>query len=214
MFFYLLCCGARQTKEQITAALWPDLSPAKASSNFHINLYRARRAIFPGVFTLEQGQYKLNPHLNIWFDVAEFERLLSRAGGLPHGSKKVANLEQAVELYRGPFMGEFYSEWTEMRRRELEDKYLRAISLLANFYGNEGKYDRAIALLEKFIVIDPYHDEVYCQLIEWHLAIGGKISARRICKQYLVTVASEMEFVPSARMRDLCKRILTVKETG
>ena len=65
MFFCMLCCGTGQTKEQITAALWPDLSPAKGTSNFHINLYRARRAVFPGIFTLEQGRYKLNPDLNI-----------------------------------------------------------------------------------------------------------------------------------------------------
>lgn len=215
MFFYMLCCGTGQTKEQITAALWPDLSPAKASSNFHINLYRARRAIFPGIFTLEQGRYKLNPDLNIRFDVADFESLLSQAEKLPSGSKaRVDDLERAIELYKGPFTEEFYSEWTEMQRRELEDKYLRGISLLANFYGNEGKYDRAIALLKKFIVIDPYHDEVYCQLIEWYLAVGDKISARRICKQYLVTVASEMEFVPSARMEELHKRILIGKETA
>ncbi len=208
LFFYLLCCGTGRTKEIITAALWPDLSPAKASSNFQINLYRARRAIFPGVFTLEYGQYKLNPDLNIWFDVAEFERLLSRAESLPYSSKaRVANLERATELYRGHFMVEFYSEWTEMRRRELEDKYLKALSLLANLNGDKGKHDKAITLLEKLIAIDPYHDEVYCQVIEWHLAEGDKVSALRTYKRYLYTVASEIGFDPPARMRDLYKRI-------
>ena len=214
MFFYLLCCGAGQTKEQITAALWPDLSPAKASSNFHINLYRARRAIFPGIFTLEQGQYELNSDLNIWFDVAEFENLLSRAESLPHGSKKVANLEQAVELYRGPFLGEFYSEWTEMRRHQLEDKYLKVLSLLANFNADRGRYNKAIALLEKFIAIDPYHDEVHCQLMGWHLAAGDKVSALRIYTRYLDTVASELESPSPTQMRELHKRMLMGKETG
>jgi len=210
IFFYLLCCGTGQMKEQITAALWPDLSPAKATSNFHINLYRARRAIFPGVFMLEQGQYKINPDLNIWFDVVEFESLLNRAEDLPRGSKaKAANLEQAVELYRGPFMEEFYGEWTEMRRRELENKYLKTLSLLANLNGDRGKHDKAIALLEKLIAIDPYHDEVYCQLMEWHLATGDKVSALRIYKRYLDTVTSELEFDPPAQIRELRKRILT-----
>ncbi len=215
MFFYLLCCGTGQTKEQITAALWPDLSPAKATSNFHINLYRARRAVFPGIFMLEQGQYKLNPDVNIWFDVAEFEYLLSQAESLPHSSKaRVATLEQAVELYRRPFLQEFYGEWTEMRRRELEDKYLKVLSFLASFNGHSGGYDKAIAFLEKFITIDPYQDEVYCQLMEWHLALGDKVSASRIYKRYLDTVAGELEFAPPARIQDLHKRILTGKETG
>ena len=215
MFCYLLCCGTGRTKEQVTSALWPDLSPAKATSNFHINLYRARRAIFPGVFTLEHGQYRINPDLNIRFDAVEFERLLNRAEDLPRSSKaRSANLEQAVELYRGPFMEEFYSEWTEIRRRELEDKYLKALSLLANFNSDRGKHDKAIAFLEKLIAIDPYHDEVYCQLMEWHLAAGDKVSALRTYNRYLDTVASEMELTPPAQMRELHKRILTGKETG
>ncbi len=214
MFFYVLCCGTRQTKERITAALWPDLSPAKATSNFHINLYRVRRAIFPGIFTLEQGQYELNPDLNIWFDVAEFEGLLSRVENLPPDSQaRATNLERAVDLYRGPFVEEFYSEWTEIRRRELEDKYLKALSLLAISYANKGKYDRAIALLKKFIAIDPYQDEVYCQIMEWHLAVGDRVSALRIYKRYLDTIASEMGFTPSSRMQELHKRILIDKET-
>ncbi len=215
MFFYLLCRGIGQRREQVTAALWPDLSSAKATSNFHINLYRARRAVSPGIFTLEQGRYKLNPDLNIWFDVAEFEGLLSEAENLPAGSEaRTANLERAVELYRGPFMEEFYSEWAEMRRRELEDKYLKALSLLANSYGDKGEYDRAIALLEKFIAIDLYQDEIYCQIMEWHLAVGDKVSASRTYKRYFDTVADEMELVPPARMLELHKRILMGKETA
>ena len=178
------------------------------TSNFHINLYRARRAVFPGIFTLEQGRYKLNPDVNIWFDVAEFEDLLNRAKNLPPGSKaRAANLERAIELYRESFMEEFYSEWTEMRRREFEDKYLKALSLLTSFYGDTGEYDRAIALLEKFIAIDPYQDEIYCQIMEWYLVIGDKVSALRTYKRYIDTVASEKEFTPSARIRELHKRI-------
>ncbi len=215
LFFYMLCCGAGQAKEQITAALWPDLSPAKSTSNFHINLYRARRAVFPGIFTLEQGRYKLNPTLDIWFDVVEFESLLSRAGKQPLGSKaRVANLERTLELYRGPFIGEFYSDWTEVRRRELEDKYLKTLSLLASFYGDQRKYDRAIALLEKIIAIDAYQDEIYCQIIEWYLAEGDKVSALRTYKRYFDISTGEMELTISARMQELHKRILIGKETA
>jgi len=212
IFFYLLCCGTGQTKEQITAVLWPDLSPAKATSNFHINLYRARRAIFPGVFTLEHGQYRINPHLNIWFDVAEFKHLFSQAERLPYGSKTwVANLEQAVKLYRGSFMKEFYSEWTEMQRRELEDKYLKALLLLASFNSDRGKYDTAITLLEKIIAIDPYNDEAYYQVMERHLSVGDKFSALRIYERYLNTVADELEVAPSTRIRNLHRHILASK---
>jgi DNA-binding SARP family transcriptional activator len=213
IFFYMLYCGAGQTKEQIIAALWPDLPPAKGTSNFHINVYRARRAVFPGIFTLEQGRYKLNPDLNIWFDVTEFEGLLKRAEDLPPDSEaRATNLERAIQLYRGAFLEEFYSEWTQTHRRQLEDKYLKALSSLAGFYANKGRYEEAIALLQRFIAIDPYQDEVYFQIMEWHLAAGDRTSALRIYKQYLDSVATEVGFVPSARLKALHSRMSQGKE--
>ncbi len=47
MFFYLVYCDVAQTKEQIAAALWPDLPPARSTSNFHISLFRARHTLVP-----------------------------------------------------------------------------------------------------------------------------------------------------------------------
>jgi DNA-binding SARP family transcriptional activator len=211
----MLCCGNRQTKERITAALWPDLPPAKATSNFHINLYRARRAVFPGIFTLENGQYGLNSDINIWFDVEEYENLFSQVEELPPNSEtRVANLERVAELYRGSFMEDFYTEWTETQRRYLEDKYLKTLSLLANSYADKGKYDKAIDLLKKYIAIDPYQEEVYCQIIEWHLVVGDRISALQTYKRCLDIVGSEAEFIPYSRIEELHKNILTPEDMG
>ena len=132
----------------------------------------------------------------------------------PDSQARATNLERAIELYRGPFLEEFYNEWTEMRRRELEDKYLKVLSLLASFYGDQGKYDRAIALLEKSVAIDPYQDEVYCQIMEWQLTVGERASAFRTYKRYLDTVCSEMESAPSVQMQELHKRISIGKKTA
>jgi len=208
LFFYLLTHSTGQTKEQITGALWPDLAPAKATSNFHINLYRARRAISPSIFLIEEGRYKVNPHLNIWFDVAEFDSLLSQAENRLRGSKtKLANLEQAIEIYRGPFMKEFYGEWIELLRRELEDKYLRALSLLVSLKADRGEHEVAIVLLKKYLTIDPYHDEIYCQIMEQYLALEDKASALRTYKRYIDGVANELRVSPPARMEELHKRM-------
>lgn len=205
LFFYLLDCGTGQTKEEITASLWPDLSPARVNSNFHINLYRVRRATSPGIFERAQGQYRISPRINIWYDVAEFEHLLKPLSHDRRGDMNI--LEQAVNQYQGHFMGGFYSEWIEMRRRQLEDKYLKALSSLAEASGSSGDYDKAAALLEKFIAIDPYHDEVHCQLIEHYLARGDKVSAFRSYERYFNTVTPELEVAPPSRMRQLGKRI-------
>jgi len=209
IFFYLLYCKDGRTKEQIATTFWPDLSPAKSTSNFHINLYRARRAVYPGIFVLEHGRYKLNPLINVWFDVAEFKNLVEEAEKVPRYSKTWSDcLQQAIELYKGSYMPNFYSEWIETERRELENKYLKILPSLARFRGERKDYSAAIALLEKFIAVDPYHEEVYCQLIEWYLAEQDKISALRAYKQYLDIATTDLEIKPSARLDEVYREIL------
>ena len=216
LFFYLLCHDTGQTKEKVAAALWPDLPRAKANSNFHVNLYRARRAIFPGVFILEYGRYKFNPDLTLSFDVSEFEGHLSEATSLPDTriNAKVTSLESAIGLYNGPFMDEFYSEWVEIPRRQYEDRYMKTLSSLARINSRLGKYDAAIILLEKFMAIDPYDDDAYCQVMEYHLAAGDSACALRMYRRYLDTVANEAEVVPSERVQDLYRRAMVGRKMG
>lgn len=210
IFFYLLSSPAGRTKEEITADIWPDSPPAKATSNLHINLYRARRAIHPLVILTDGSRYRINPHLRVWFDVTEFNQLLNQAESSPlHDKCKLSSLEQAIQLYRGPFLSEVYSEWAERKRQDLEGKFLKALYLLARLDGENSQHARAISLLERFIAIDPYHDEVYCQLMEEHLALGDAVSASRTYKRYVEGVAREMDCLPSAHMRDLHLRLFT-----
>ena len=214
IFFHLLCSQTGQMREAITTAIWPDLPPARAISNFHINLYRVRRALHPRILILERGRYRVNPSLDIWFDVNEFENLLNKNENRSNSDLDfLTNLEHAIKLYRGPFLNEVYSDWAEIKRRVLEDKYLKVISLLARLYSKRGQHAKAATILEKFISIDPYHDEVYCQLMEQYLAMNNEVSASLVYKRYIETVVREMDCLPSDRMRNLHNRLLTVKKT-
>ena len=210
ILFFLLTSDGAQTRENITAAVWPDLSPAKAASNFHINLYRLRRALHPRIITVEQGRYLINPNLEICFDVREFEKMVKASNdGALSDVELIPNLEKTVSLYKGQFLAEIYSDWAADKRQELENKYVKALMLLARLSSNRGQHYRAVGLLEKLISIDPYQDEIYCQLIEEHLAMGNDLAASGIYKRYVEIVAQELDCAPSARMRSLYKRILT-----
>jgi ATP/maltotriose-dependent transcriptional regulator MalT/two-component SAPR family response regulator len=212
IFFYLLTCRNGQTKEQIITALWPDLSLSKGTSNLHINLFRARRALYPGIFVVQDGCYKINPNLHIWYDVAEFDNLLTIAEATSNtNTARASALERALGLYDGIFLEELYSEWIEIKRRELENKYLRALSLLADYYANQGNYSQAISLLEKFIAIDPYQEDTYCRIMRWHLAEQNKTLALRTYQQYTQLTSGEKETESSHEIRRLYQLIITGK---
>jgi ATP/maltotriose-dependent transcriptional regulator MalT/two-component SAPR family response regulator len=210
ILFFLLSSDRSQTRESVTAAVWPDLSPAKATSNFHINLFRLRKALHPRIITMEQGRYLINPNLEVWFDVTEFEKLVRVIDNADlMDAELIPTLEKAASLYKGEFLAEVFSDWALEKRRTLENQYVKVLILLSRLSSNRGQHNRALNLLEKLTVIDPYRDETYCQLIEEYLAMGNDVAASGIYKRYVETVAREMDCVPSAHMRSLYKRILT-----
>ena len=213
LFFYLLCSKTGRTSEQIATALWPELSPAKAIGNFHINLYRARRAIFPGVFTLKNGRYKICPEINIRFDVAEFEnQLITALTPQCDNELRITSLERAIELYRGDFMEGFFNEWILEYRRELEDKYILALSFLAKIRSENGKYDSAIELMSRVIKIDQFNEEAYVNIIEWQMSKEDRISALTTYHRYLDRVVQELGTSPSPRIQILHRHILNKEE--
>lgn len=210
IFFYLLIHPNGRTKEQITSAIWPDLSPAKGSSNFHINLFRARQALFPGIFTFEDGKYNINPDIRVWFDVTEFEHSTTAIQKNPRHNNEDKVLEYAAELYNGPFLEEFYTEWVEERRRELENAYLKVLSQLADIYAKKRDFTKAIKSLEKSISIDPYQEEIYCRIMDFYMKGDDRSMALRIYKQYLNTMADD-ELKDSSEIKSLYQKLLALK---
>jgi len=209
LFLYLLCTNKGRTSEQIAAALWPDLSPAKAIGNFHVNLYRARRAVLPNLFILEDGKYKINRNIRIWLDVTEFENKLNLAfNPRCENELRVASLEQAIELYRGDFMDGFFSEWVLEYRRELEDRYIRALSVLARIKSENREYDSAIELMVKAIKVNQFNEEAYCKIIEWQMTKGDKTSAITTYHRYLDQIVREMDISPSPKIQSLHQNML------
>jgi LuxR family transcriptional regulator, maltose regulon positive regulatory protein len=207
IFFYLLCSETARTREDVTTAIWPDLSPERATSNFHINLYRIRRAIDPGIITLEQGRYKINPSFDVWCDATALEQSAKRTQGKFSAAGAAAGLEKAADLYCGPFLSEVYSEWAEEKRKSIHETYLKILRQLARLYTENGRHARAVEILEKYIKAEPYQDDAYCQLIEQHLLLRDEASASRVYHRYCETVTRETGSHLSPRMATLHKRL-------
>ncbi len=204
LFFYLICYP-KQTGEQITAALWPDLAPDRALSNFHTSLYRARRATSPGLIIMNGGRYQINQDLVVYYDVSDFLAFIAPRQPTEKHAVYMERLEQAVNLYRGPFMDGFQGEWIEALRQDYEAKYLRLLTTLALHYRELGDHQKAISLLEKAVAIDAYQDDLYCDIIESYIAQGDRLSALRVYQKYNSTILKEMASEPPPRLLRLLK---------
>ncbi|HBD84847.1 MAG TPA: hypothetical protein DC056_12635 [Dehalococcoidia bacterium] len=106
--------GRPVTKDEIIAALWSEDDVTRAESGLKFNLLRARRALSQDSIAYEGGKYRLDPQSDFEFDVTRFGDLLRAADRLSEDAAlKPRYIEQAVNLYSGDFLPEFYSELCE-----------------------------------------------------------------------------------------------------
>jgi two-component SAPR family response regulator len=215
MLLFLLRHGAPARKEEILAALWPDLPRDKCNSSFHSTLYRLRRALYAHCVIEQTGRYVLNPHGRFWCDAVEFESLVRKAEQSQHRSPGWArSLRQAVDLYRGPFGIDFYSEWLEGERRRLEDMCLRAFARLAEYERQRGNHLEAVSLYEKAVDLDPLNESLWYQLLGTYGDAGQLEMATRCYRQYADTVRDQLGEEPAAALTQLYNRLCTSLATS
>ncbi len=177
--YFLLEPRRPRTNEQIAEALWPAKDSVRAQQAFHTARHRLHD--FAGeevILIMKRGQYLLNPNLPIWFDVAEFETLCTRAQSALNPPLRTKLLECAVDLYRGDFLEKNYKDWTASIRTRLRMKYLAALLQLGQLYEKENAA-QAIGCYEKLLRADPLNEDAYYHLIALHSARGDRIAAQR-----------------------------------
>jgi LuxR family maltose regulon positive regulatory protein len=208
MFLFLLRCGEPARKEEILAALWPDLERDKCNSSFHSTLYRLRRALYTECVVEQGGRYVLNPQGHFWCDAVEFESLVRKAEQARQKSARWARgLHQALDLYRGPFGIDFYSEWLEADRRRLEDMYLRSVARLAEYERQRNNYPDAVTLYERAVSLDPLNESFWYQLIDTYGEAGQLETATRCYRRYADTVRDQLGEEAAAPLTDLYNRL-------
>lgn len=210
MFFYLLSRRGKHRREEVLDALWPELPVAKARSTFHSTAYRLRRALYPDCLLHAENSYWLNPEGDYRYDVEQFRRLLEEAEALPKGSSdRARKLEEAVALYRGSFLKDFYSEWCLTLGRDLEQQYLKALALLAGYHAARGEYKEAVSLLERLLTLDPYDEEAYLHLMKAHINHGEPAMAQRCYRRYERVVRDELGSAPTLQLVSLYRKIVS-----
>ncbi|MBI5285725.1 MAG: tetratricopeptide repeat protein [Chloroflexi bacterium] len=204
MFFLLLSKEESVAKEEIFAALWPDLPESKCNSNFHSSLYRLRRALFHECVVRDgDGGYMLNPKGVFTSDVHSFNQAMLEAEVAKDDAGRGARLEEAVALYKGPFLASTYSEWVDPVRRELEDRYIEALNELAARKLREGTFEEALTLFKALEAVDPYSEAAAIGVMRCHLSLNDGASAARHYRRFRQLLKDELDEEPSERLGEL-----------
>ena len=190
MFFFFLANRRPLRKEEIVDAIWPEMPDEKTTSAFHSNMYRLRKALYQEVIAKDSGRYILDPQARFTFDVHDYQGAL-RADTAPKGSPEALKaMERAVELYKGAFASDFYSEWAQTLRYQLEEQQMSLLGSLAAAYNEAGEYKKSADICQRIIEVDEFNEDAWYRLMSNYVQ-SGQSEAARYCYNRYVQIISE-----------------------
>jgi LuxR family maltose regulon positive regulatory protein len=210
LFFYILL-NAPLERDVVGTVFWPDLPPKKMSNSFHTTLHRIRRAVGSQTIVMKEGLYRLGD-VKYWFDVEEFESLVTRARLLPPHDWQAEDLwRRALALYRGDFLPEVERIWCVPKREALREMYIEALVAMGRCHETRRDFDGAVDWYRRALEADELREDIHCRIMRCYLETAQRSKALaqyRHCEEIL---KEELGLEPSLETRQLYEHISGVE---
>jgi two-component SAPR family response regulator len=195
--FYFILDRKQVSKDEIALTFWPDFSQAKVNSNFHATLWRVRKALgSKTVIEFENGFYQFSGEVQIYFDVDEFESLLSQIRQTGSPTERRTAMRRAMELYQTDYLIDIDMPWADDRRFELQGQFRAILSDLAADYFEKSNPASALEVYQLAVKLDPFQDEYHLRIMQCHATLGDVQSAKEHYHNYQANLEAEMGIQP------------------
>ena len=128
---------------------------------------------------------------------------------------RVDALQQAVDLYRGPFLDGFslptnpeFETWITQERSAWEHLYLQALGDLIEEYVARDERDAAIACAQRYLATDDLAEDVHRRLISLYAEIGDRNAALRQFERCAAALERELGVSPLPATRAAYQAVL------
>ena len=197
LLYYLAESQGPVSREIVAALFWPELPTGQALRQLtHLLTHLRRQLPAPDILVTTIDTLLLVPD-QIWVDVSVLAAL---ASGCPPRL-----CQQAIDLYRGPFLDGFslpqtaeFESWLLSRRHRYQQSYLECLANRVERSAALGATQDAIHIAQQYLQVDDLAEGMHRRLIELFTAAGDEAAARRqhnLCKAIL---ARELAIEPLA----------------
>lgn len=211
LFCYLLIHRDRpHTREALSEVLWPEGRSASAKGYLRQALWRLnatvqcrpdRHRTKTELLIVEPDWVRINPDAAWWLDVNAFERTHSAVrdkSGYHLSHSQVAEVESALQLYRGDLMATRYHNWCVYERDRLQLAYLAILDQLMCYCEAQRHYAKGVGLAQIVLRYDPARECTHRQLMRLYYRAGDRTSAIRQYQRCTSVMAEEFGVQPSA----------------
>jgi DNA-binding SARP family transcriptional activator len=183
------------SRDKLLALLWPDSEGEAARHSLYQAIHAIRRSAGSDEIFLGSGTLQLNPQL-ITSDVTEFEE-----------AAESGSHEQAVRLYRGPFLDGFrlesapeYEQWQDGERVRHAREYASALESLASTSAARGDHAAAVRWWRRLAAAEPVSTRAAVGLIEALVAAGDRAGALQFAGVHGSLVRQHLETEPDSEI--------------
>lgn len=214
---YLLATANRPTRrDTLTEMFWEDVEFAPARAALNTAVWRINRLLRPlrgltMVSTPDTIRIEAAPPIRIDTRLIETAlRAVPPAGrqcesALPDPVR--AGLVDAAAAYHGPFFDGCSNNWAIVEREKFTSIYLRILSCLARDCEMQHDYEQALEYARQILAIDPFREQVQCEVMWLCVLVGQRVRALAQYKEYQSLLAQELAIQPMAETRALFELI-------
>lgn len=215
LFYRLAARLEPVSREHLCFLFWSDIPESVARRHLSHLLTHLRRALpDPKVLLDYDDQVGLDPH-RVWSDVVTFGQLCAGLTPNPLQGDGDNSLQQAVDLYRGPFLDGFslptspeFEAWATQERYAWERLYLEVLATLIRERAARREYDAAIAYARCYLATDDLAEDVHRRLIELYAAVGDRSAALLQYERCAIVLERELGVSPLPETRAVYQAIL------
>ncbi|HEX6519317.1 MAG TPA: BTAD domain-containing putative transcriptional regulator [Streptosporangiaceae bacterium] len=206
---FLLATSPPMTRDQIGAALWPDLSGRQLSNALHTALRELRRALGDaGWVQYADGHYRFDRAREHECDVTAFEDALVAARRARPATAGLPDLQRAIAAYGGDFLeGMSAGEWALARRDELRRAFESALLAAGRMLAAAGRYQAAATAFRRAVAHEPLNESAHRELMTSWAQLGETARAVRHYEELAKRLHDQLGIPPAPETTALYRKL-------
>jgi DNA-binding SARP family transcriptional activator/predicted ATPase len=203
-------------RDTLATLLWPDRPDSAARANLRNALADLRAAIGdreanPPFLTITRSTIAFNTAADCSVDVAALQALV---GNDRTSEADERSLEEAIRLYRGPFLEGFslpdsavFEDWVRLQREQLERAVATALQRGVDSNARRGDIRRALRYGRRWLALQPWNEAAHRRVMELLAADGNRSAALAQYESCRQALREELDVEPAEETVALYQRI-------
>ncbi|NJL93549.1 MAG: tetratricopeptide repeat protein [Anaerolineae bacterium] len=205
--FFFLIDRAMTTRDEIFSTFWPELQKREATNVFHVTKRKISEILGMDLTTYASGFYRLADEIELYYDVVSFQEAMQSAAVADTAEEAIQYYEQAIYLYRTPYLNALNAEWAVERRKELHALYGEALHNLGHLYQDTGRMDHALGCFLRAKDTLPQREDLARDAMHLFQLLGQASQALALYHQLAAHLQQHLNVAPSPETTALARHI-------